>query len=104
MTDWEKYGEAIRHRPRYRCPKCKRDDGLWAEVEATAWIGLDEFLSPSGDHDVDRVDWRNATRTGEGGCGECQWEGSLAALEHLGWDGEPLPAIHPGQISIGVKP
>lgn len=99
---WEKYAEASRHRPRYRCPKCKRNDGLWAEVEATAWEGLDEYLSGTGEHDTDSVDWHNAVRTGEGGCAECQWEGPLSALEKLGWDGEPLPAIVHGQLSLGA--
>lgn len=80
---------------RHVCPKCGRDDGLYREMEVPGWQRIDSFLKPHGTIETDDY---NALPTGEYGCGECQWEG--LNLESVGLDGEPLPFIHPNQLTI----
>lgn len=90
--------EVIPLRPRFRCPGCHSSEGLWEEIEARGWRPVDETLLESGPIEYEsplRV-WETATY----GCSRCDWEGGKKQLERLGTDGEPLPVIHPNQLSI----
>lgn len=80
---------------RHACPKCGRDDGLYRRMEVPGWQRVDPFLKKTGGIETEDFD---AEPTGEYGCGECQWEGFK--LETVGLDGEPLPFIHPNQLTI----
>lgn len=82
-------------KPRYRCPKCHQSDTLYEEVEVPGWRTVDEHLEPVGrDHDVD---WRDVEGMESYGC-SCGW--SAGFPEQLGIDSEPLPYVHPGQITL----
>lgn len=80
---------------RHACPKCGCDSGLYRRLEIPGWQRIDAFLKPHGLIETDDFD---AEPTGEFGCGECQWEGW--DLKNIGLDGEPLPFIHPNQMTI----
>jgi hypothetical protein len=89
---------------RYLCPKCHSSNGLWEGVEVPGWRSIDEHLQPSGQSILDRgTDWTSVTQTGEVGCGECGWEGLRRDLLKIGFDGEPLPVLHPQQLAIEVS-
>lgn len=87
----------------FRCPKCHASTTLWEDCEVPAWRAVDENLSPlqGGFPNPEReAFWDDAVGFATYGCGECSWQGSLAQLEEIGLDGEPLPDIHRDQISI----
>ena len=89
-----------------RCPGCQQAKGLWEEVTFQGWRSLDENGKPvvsrrkGRDYDVD--DWDDADPTGVVGCAECRWQGFRSDLIHLGWDGRPLPRVHPSQLEIAT--
>lgn len=62
------------------------------------WRSIDETLRPTGQREVE---WYDVQSEGMGGCSECNWEGALSQLEAIGLDGEPLPEIHPDQMTLG---
>jgi hypothetical protein len=86
----------------YRCPKCKETDGFLEAVLVQGFRSLDKNLEPTdGEKDVD---WDHVARDSgafcEVGCGECGWDGARSELVKLELDGEPLPYVHPGQITL----
>lgn len=83
----------------YRCPECHGSDGLWQDVTFGGWEEVDATLTPTGKRDVGVYDV--VDRYDRGGC-TCGWEGSFAALEAVGLDGQPLPSVHPAQTQIEV--
>lgn len=84
---------------RFRCPECRESDNLWQEVTFEGWQEVDAYLKPTGTRDVETFNVLDEYQ--QGGC-TCGWEGSFSALEALGIDDEPLPAIHPRQTQIEV--
>lgn len=84
--------------PRFQCPECKMFDTLYEDVDVPGWRSIDDALKPTDDR---HVEWENATVTGTIGC-SCGWQGTRSRLEQVGTDGEPLPAIHPDQTTLGV--
>lgn len=71
-----------------------RSVGLWKDVQAEGWIGLDAHLHEQGEPEFDSV-----KDAGDYGC-SCGWEGVRRDLVQLGWDGQPLPDIHPRQERV----
>lgn len=91
-------------KPRYCCPDCKKEIGLWESVLVQGWRGINAYLEPDGERDVD---WNYAETdemaSRQVGCGECGWEGLRDELElagRVGLDGKPLAIVHPDQMEI----
>lgn len=82
---------------RHRCPECKKMDGLWQEITVTGWREIDMYLKPTGTAEADAYNIIYAED--QGGC-TCGWEGAFSFLEVVGIDDEPLPVIHPNQLTI----
>lgn len=87
----------------YRCPKCKESYSLWQFVDIEmegAWQNVDEHLSLTGTVETEFADVCFVGVTGRFGCAKCDWRGLKDDLEQVGIDGNPLPVIHDGQLSI----
>jgi len=81
----------------YRCPECKSSDGLYEEVQVPGWRSVDEHLQPTGDRDVE---WHDAEPFGNYGCSCGFGPYLIGRFEKIGVDGEPLPVVHPDQITL----
>jgi hypothetical protein len=63
----------------------------------SGWRGLDEHLEPTYERDAD---WHDVDPMGNLGCRHCDWRGARDQLQPLGIDDQPLPVIHPAQLTI----